>query len=341
MKTLVRQEIKKPDSGSGAAARKGWKPVGWQGMTLFAPPAWNLVGYGGDSKAGSLRLDNGEMQAQGVVGMDLRWIPVKGKVTDAELEKRLRQYLDSVEKSARRQKISATVQVKEITDARHPDRVGMRSFTWKADRRAVGRIWHCTECGRVVIAQVLGGSRGDFAATAADVLQTLECHAEDSNWRTWSLYDLHAEVPTDYALSGKPQLMNIYVQLPFSRSGTLDTITVEQWGVANVQLRNAYLDQWFRDKNRALEGSLRYKGREAAAQGHPALALTGRRTGLAYWMQQGIPQLTRLQKPATYFEARIWECPETNKIFLVQSFSRRPQPETIDEIVERTRCHEL
>ncbi len=308
-------------------------------MTLLAPSAWNLVGYGGDAKAGSLRLDNGDTAGQGVVGMDLRWIPVKGKVSDADLEKRLTQYLSSIEKSARRQKIAAAVQTKEVSDARHPERRGGRSFTWKADKRAAGRIWHCTECGRVVIAQVLGGTRGDFAATASDVLSTLECHAAEAKWRVWSLYDLHTEVPSDYALSGKPQLMNIYVQLPFGRGTSLDTVTVEQWGVANVQLRNAYLDQWFRDKNKALEGQLKYEGRESTAAGHPALALTGRRTGLPYWMSHAIPQITRLQKPATYFEARVWECPETNKIFLVQSFSRRPQPEVVQEIVERTRCH--
>ena len=320
--------------------RAGWKTVGWQGLMLHTPPAWNLVGYGGDTKAGNLRLDNGELQAQGVLGMDLRWIPVKGKVTDADLEKRLRQYLDSIEKSAKRQKISAVVQIKPMTDNAHPERLGLRGFTWKADKRAVGRIWHCTECQRVMIAQVLGGSRGDFAATAADVLSTLECHPEETDWRTWSLYDLETQVPSDYTLSGKPQLMNIYVQLPFSRANTLDTITVEQWGVANVQLRNAYLDQWFREKNRAQEGMLNYTGRESEASDHPALALTGRKTGLSYWMGQAIPQITRLQKPATYFEARVWECPETNKIFLVQSVSRRPQPEIVDEIVARTRCHE-
>ena len=334
MKTLTRQEV-----NNGAAARKGWKTVGWQGITLQTPPAWNLVGYGGDAKAGNLRLDNGEWQAQGVLGMDIRWIPVRGKITDADLEKRLRQYLASVEKSAKRQKISAAVQIKELADPQRPERLGLRAFTWKADQRAIGRIWHCTECGRVVIAQVLGGTRGDFAATAADTLQTLECHSQDPDWRTWSLYDLHSAVPSDYVLLGKPQLMNIYVQLPFGRGTSADTITVEQWGVANVQLRNAYLDQWFRDKNRVHEGHLRYAGRESEAQGHSALALTGRRTGLWYWLSQGLPQITRLQKPATYFEARVWECPEANKIFLVQSFSRRPQPEMIDQIVERTRCH--
>ena len=313
--------------------------MGWQGLTMLAPPAWNLVSYGGDAKAGSLRLDNSEFQARGVLGVDVRWIPVKGKVTDADLEKRLALYLASIEKSARRQKVATVSQTKAIQDSRHPERTGTRSFTWKADRKAVGRIWHCSECMRVIIAQVVGGVRDDFGGLASDALQTLECHAVDADWRVWSLYDLHTQTPSDYSLKTKPQLMNIYVQLPFVRGNSMDSLTVEQWGVANVQLRGAYLDQWFRQKNQALEGQLKYEAREATAQGHPALALTGRRTGLSYWGSHALPQITRLQMPATHFEARIWECPESNKVHLVQSFSRRPQPDVVDKIVERTRCH--
>lgn len=313
--------------------------MGWQGVTMQVPPAWNLVAYGGDAKAGSLRLDNGEFVTHGVLGVDIRWFPVKGKVTDAEIEKRLDQYLASIEKSARRQKMPATTQVKTIEDLRHPERAGLRSFSWKADRKAVGRIWYCEECGRVVIAQIVAGPRDDFNSLAADALHTLECHPADSEWRLWSLYDLLTQVPSDYTLTGKPQLMNIYVQLPFTRGTSLDTITVEQWGVANVQLREAYLDQWFREKNRAQEGTLRYEASETEIHGHPALALSGRRTGLSYWSGQALPQLVRLQMPATHFAARIWECPETNKIHLVQSFTRKPQTGVVDEIVERTLCH--
>ena len=313
--------------------------MGWQGLSMQVPPAWNLVAYGGDFKAGSLRMDNGEFQTHGVLGMDIRWIPAKGKVTGADIEKRLTQYLDTITKSAKRQKIAATTQTKDVQDAAHPERTGLRGFTWKADRKAVGRIWHCGECGRIIIAQALGGPRDDFNSLATDVLQTLECHSADSEWRLWSLYDLQTFLPADYALTGKPQLMNIYVQLPFVRGTSLDTVTVEQWGVANVQLRGAYLDQWFREKNKASEGILRYEATEGATHGHPILTLTGRRRGLSYWMSQAGPQLVRLQMPATHFAARIWECPETNKIFLVQSYSRRPQPKIVDEIVERTLCH--
>ena len=50
-------------------------------------------------------------------------------------------------------------------------------------------------------------------------------------------------------LQRKPQLMNIYVQLAFAYGNSTDEIIVEQWGVANVQLKGAYLDQWFKDKD--------------------------------------------------------------------------------------------
>jgi len=335
--TLVRTEVNK---SAETPKRTGWKVMGWQGVTMQVPPAWNLVSYGGDMKAGSLRLDNGEFATHGVLGVDIRWLPAKGKVGDADIVKRLNLYLGGIEKSAKRQKIAATSQIKEIEDKRHPERVGLRSFGWKADRKAVGRIWHCADCGRIVIAQVVGGPRDDFSNLAADALGTLECHSADADWRLWSLYDLMTQVPSDYALTGKPQLMNIYVQLPFTRGHLLDTVTVEQWGVANVQLRGAYLDEWFRGKNRAQESILRYEATETEVQGHPALALSGRRTGASYWASQALPQMARLQLPATYFAARIWECPESNKVHLVQSFSRRPQPEIVDKIVERTLCHE-
>ena len=190
----------------------------------------------------------------------------------------------------------------------------------------MGRIWHCAECGRLVIAQVIGGGGGDWSSAAADVLRSLECHPGETGWQTWSLYDLLTQVPPDYALSGKPQLMNIYVQLSFRRGQSLDTVSVEQWGVANVQLRGAYLDQWYREKNASHEAVLRYDTDETHAHGHPALLLTGRRTGPTYWVGQVVPQLTKLQKPATYFTACLWECPRPTRSIWCSASVDAPSP---------------
>ncbi|MDQ2687069.1 MAG: hypothetical protein M3Y28_04300 [Armatimonadota bacterium] len=328
-----------PAPARRGVSRTDWKTTGWQGVTLEAPPEWNLVAYSGDMKAGSLRLDNGEPPSRSALGMELRWSTPKGKITDADLEKRLDQYFGGIIKGAKRQKIVTESKSKAIFEERRPDRDVMRSFSWRADRRALGRIWHCRECGRLMIAQVVGGMAGDWSGLANDVLRSLECHSPEPGWRTWSLYDLLTQVPADFVLYGKPQLMNIYVQLMLARGQSLDTVSVEQWGVANVQLKGAYLDEWFRSKNAAMESQLRYESAETEAQGHPALRLTGRRTGLMYLAGQAVPQVARLQKPATHFGAIIWECPESNKVHLVQTFGRRAEPELVTQIVERTRCH--
>lgn len=320
-------------------ARPTWRIMGWQGISMQAPQAWNLVAYSGDAKAGSLRLDNGEPTSKSAVGVELRWSTPKGKLTVADIEKRLDQYFSNITKDAKRHKLIAATKSKEIIDEARPERDAVRSFSWRTDRRGFGRIWHCSECGRVVIAQVTGGASGDWPSMATDMLRSMECHATEIGWQTWSLYDLLTQVPTDYALFGKPQLMNIYVQLTFRLGQSLDTLSVEQWGVANVQLRGNYLDQWFRQKNAAQEPTLTYEASEATAHGHPALALSGRRAGLTYWASQAMPQAAKLQMPATHFAAVLWECPDSNKVHLVQCYSRKPQGDLVREVVERTPCH--
>ena len=327
--------IAQPHTGT---RRKGWKTTGWQGVTAQMPPDWSLVGYGGDSKTGNVRLDNGAATGS-ALGLEVRWSQVKGKVTDSDLERRLEPFFKTIIKGARKQKTLTKTESKALNDERYPERDAMRSFGWRADRKAVGRLWHCTECGRLCIAQVVGSAGGDFTGTANDVLASLQCHSPEPNWRTWGLYDLLTEVPADYTLKGQPQLMNVYLQLAFQRGQSLDMLNVEQWSVANVQLRGAYLDEWYRSKNGAQEPTLRYEPEETEAHGHPALRLIGRRGGVQYWAGQVPPQLVKMQLPATHFAAALWECPESNKITLVQSFSRKPQPELVQEIVERTRCH--
>lgn len=332
MNVIIEQEIASPET-----SQHGWKTTGWQGLSLQTPLAWNLVAFSGERQNGSLRMDNGEMQGA-AAGIEIRWSQIKGNISDTDAEKRLERYFGGIRKSLKRQGTVVEAKSKTLRDERHPERDVSRTFTWRADRRASGRIWHCRECGRLVIAQVTG-AQGRVSAIAPEVLRSLECHSQNPGRQLWSLYDLMTELPTDYALRGKPQLLNIYVQLPFALGQSTDTMTVEQWGVANVQLRGSYLDEWFRKKNMANEAMLRYSSSELTVHGHPALLLTGRRWGLYYWASQALPQLARLQMPATHYAACLWECPDKNKVHLVQSFSRRPILDTVMQIVERTPCH--
>lgn len=316
-----------------------WTTAGWQGIAAEVPEAWNLVAYGGDARSGNFRMDNGEATVDSVVGIEVRWMRSNKSMTDADLDRRLDQYLAALAKTARKQKIVPDLRSDPIIDADSKDRTATRSFSWRTDRKGIGRTWYCSKCKRMVIAQVVTGLKGDRGGTAKRALESLRCHPVDAGWQPWSLYGLHTEVPPSYSLQRKPQLMNIYVQLAFALGESTEEIVVEQWGIANVQLRNSYLDEWFREKSGPLISSLSYDTEEVSAHGHTALRISGRRTGFRYWFAVAWPQMTRLKRPSPFYEACLWECPETNKVHMVQAFSRRRQPDVLSGIVERTKCH--
>jgi len=329
---------KSTTSGRPAVLPKGWKTTGWQGISLATPESWNLVGHGGDEKAGNVRLDNGETKDSSVLGVEMRWSYVKKSQSDDDLQKRLDQFFTNIRNSSKRQKITVDTKSRAIDSDNHPERSAVRSFQWKADRKGTGRIWYCNECKRLVIVQMVSGLKGDQSAVAHDVMESISCHSETDNWRAWSLYDLNTAIPADYKLKGQPQLLNIFVALTFERQ-LHEKIVVEQWGVANVQLRNKYLDEWYREKSSELLYGMKSEITESEAQGHPAIRVTGKMWGLTYWIGKALPQLLRFQRPAPHYAACLWECPDTNKIHQVQVFARRPCAEVVTEIVERTRCH--
>lgn len=315
-----------------------WSEAGWQGFSVHLPSSWIMAAYGGDEKSGSVRFDNVNPGKESVAGLEIRWLTSKKKQTEAELQKRIDQYITGITKEAKKHKIDTETKSNVIEDSDYPDRTTI-GYSWKSDRKAIGRIWYCSKCQRIVITQVVAGAKGDLSP-AKQVLDSLECHPQDTEWKTWAVYDLNTEAPAEYSLDLKPQFMTVYVKLGFVNGNSTDKITVEQWGIANVQLRDVYLDNWFEAKSRNITPMLKYTKEEVDVNDHVGLRLSGRQTGLRYWIYEMLPQIFKLKMPATYFEACLWECPESNKVHLVQIFTRKKQPQLLEEIVERTRCHQ-
>jgi hypothetical protein len=312
-----------------------WKDSGWQGIKTRVPLGWNLVAFGGDHDSGNLRLDNGALDAGRLLGMEVRWNKVGPRFSTAQMDQRLNNYLGSIEKAARRQHLVSETGSKPLEpDA---DRTAEREFRWKADRKGVGRIWHCADCGRLVIAQVVGDRSENLDAIRAVVLGEMRCHSDA--WESWALYDLSTSAPSDYRLHGKPQLLNVYVQLPFQQGQSTDTLTVEQWSVADMQLRRASLTDWFTSKIDLAAAGVVAKPVETELHGHGAYAFSGRRGGLRFWLGPASQQLVKLQRPATWYRAMLWECAQSNKIHLVQLYSRTEDTTVLDEVLRRTRCH--
>lgn len=322
-----------PARPESKAKNKTPRLIGWQGFTLNVPETFDLTGFSGTHEAGYFRVDDSEEQ-----GVEIKWATEPKKAKKApDVDARLQSYFKALHQAARRKKLK--IETREADAPRRAIREERTAlgFTWTGDRRAIGAIWYCRVCHRVVIAQMIGelGGPRSLGGVAEAVLSSLNCHSEDPAWQTWALYDLCTEVPSEYALAGQ-QLMNVYLRLSFAHKSA--RLSVEQWALANVARRDAYLDTWLAMNTKAEMGQARYKAEEGEAQGHPALLLSG---GVKLGRPAGelVQQVTRLQKPATRFSGVAWECEPSNKLYLVEGFRPRSAPDVAREVAKRTRCH--
>ncbi|GEM_PF-575126 len=309
--------------------------IGWQGFTLNVPETWDLTGFSGNDGAGYLRIDDGEEQ-----GLEIKWSTERssGKgATPPDVEARRVTYFRALKDTARKKKLELAV--KELDTYRpvvRPERT-VSGFSWVGDRKAYGAVWYCSVCRRVVIAQALGErtGKGGLKAVAEKVLGSLSCHDADPDWRVWSLYDLYVEVPRDYALLSQ-QLMNVYLRLTFAKSAA--RLSVEQWAVANVARRDAYLDAWVGANAKGEAAQARYTPEEATVHGHPAIRLEGG-PAVGLPMAEVVKQVGRLQRPATRFTGLAWECTVSNKIHLVEAMRPPAYADPVPAVAARTLCH--
>ena len=292
--------------------------VGWQGVVAQVPADWSLSAVNGSENSGYFRADD-----TASLMLEVKWQKV-GKQVD--LHKKLDEYLNDLGRRARKKRAGFEHKIKE-KDA------GSLSFTWRSDRKAQGRLWHCAECSRVMIAQVSGSASDDISGLASVVLPTIEDHSEDG-WRTWAMYDLIAEAPPGYSLE-KHRLMAGYIQLAF-RKGS-NRLIIERWGLANVALKNQRLREWFNIRAGHDLGQYRCSIEDIDFDGERGLRVSGRRRGVRQALKSA-GELMTLRKPALCLDGYVWVCEESNKVFSIQSMHSKGE-DILDGVLERIECH--
>ncbi|GAB4452575.1 MAG: hypothetical protein OHK0029_03740 [Armatimonadaceae bacterium] len=317
------------------AAQQREKTVGWQGFTMTVPETWDLTGFSGTETEGYLRVDDSEEQ-----GIEIKWATESARAKqEPDPVLRRETYFGTLEKTARKKKLPLTV--KEIESPAFVEREDRNAvgFQWTGDRKAIGAVWYCRTCRRVVIAQVIGDTTGrGLTATAEKLLRSVQCHSEDPEWQVWALYDLYTEVPTSYTLLSQ-QLMNVYLRLTFAhRESKAARLSIEQWALANVARKDEFLDVWLSLNSKAEMREARYEAEESTVQEHPALHLVGG-PAIGMPMVQVARQVTRFQRPATKFSALAWECEPSNKVYLIQAMRPGRVPDPVKEVAMRTPCH--
>lgn len=308
-----------------AVEHANWCRTGWFGIIVDTPPDWNLGAVSGEETEGYLRVDSPEGEA-----VEIRWRTRKGAVN---LESILEEYFRGLQKNAKKSKLPLEINRKpRALQGIRPAGRKPAVFSWTGDRRALGAVWACPTCDRVVIAQVISPLDGP-TLPAASILNSIRDHSE-GGLTTWALYDMAARVPEEYKVT-KQKLMSGYIRLEFTRRSS--QVIVERWGLANIALKDATISEWAWDKGRALNRHYRAEESEIQLNGHPGVLISGPVKGIVRRVKTFAKGIARLS-PAARLTTYAWHCPEANRIFMVTAACPRDE-ETARQVVDSIQCH--
>jgi hypothetical protein len=307
--------------------------IGWQGLTLTVPLDWNIGVIGGDRQSGYLRID-GVMMPR----MEIKWQQAgKGGVN---LERTLDKFIQGFTKEIAKRKAPVNVERNVKLISKRQKRKGdVLGFHWTADHQAYGVLWHCPDCDRIVIAQVMGGLEEDLQPLAVKVLSSLEDHAHQG-WDTWSVYGLEFQMPELFSLE-KHKLLTGQLELEFTRKKT-QRILVSRWAMADTLLKEGAFEEWMAYILRQRHGKEhRFTLKESTTRhGHAGLIFEGRIKPIIQRVKDASTRFVLRRKPPI-IRVLAWHCAPSNKIFATHFFLPQEQERLVEEVTTSVACHDV
>jgi hypothetical protein len=286
-----------------------WSTIGWQGISLTAPPDWNLVAFSGEENKGYLRVDSPELTA-----IEVRWESLKEA---PDIDARINSFLDSLSAAAKKRKLkfSSRVKSRKLTKTENVHGGDSVGFTWKSDRQAYGRMLYCGYCKRLIIGQVVCGPKEDLSGLSSRVLTSI-CQHEEPGWNVWGLYDLAVPVPENMKLK-RQSLMAGFVELEFGAKR--ERLLIQRWGLAaNTVLKNVGFEKWL--DGSYLTGIQGYKfTRTPLTDEHAGVTFKGVRQGIHRAIMSVPKGLVGKPMPRA-IDGCAWYCDTSNKIYAVRHY---------------------
>jgi hypothetical protein len=284
------------------------KQFGWRGISLNIPPQWELLKLGGNDNNGFVSLGDNLK-----INLELKW---KYSRFNLSISKILDKFLYSIEKKAKQKKEN----YKFNKDIDLSDKSKSLSYEWKTDSvSAVGVIWHCDQCKRVVLVQLLNQNLD----LTKKILEDLKCH-EDGEERLWSVYNLSFILPNVWKLRNYI-FKSGYLKFLFVKHN--EELSIERWGFARSLMSNTSLENWFKCfyKERFKENSLI---NNINLNGHNGLnaIFTPRKKGFF-----------SLKTIVSSFY--IWYCEDSNRIFVIGESSTKPNEILLNNLIKSIKCH--
>ena len=331
--------------------------VGWQGVRCTLPAEWNVTGFSMERDTGYLRVD---APGSGTVTVQIRWSTAakasagsptlygllaphvrrmlkrpEPPVAKPDLKANLERILKETAKQAKKANESFDNVIRpEKTEGENNERTAI-NFSWSGAGRGQGKIWYCAECGRIVVAQVVGMAKDQstIASVASQLFSSIQDHGVDG-YDLWALYDLQLHIPSDFRLN-EQKLLSGYLRLSFSRGA--ERIILDRWGLANVTLKRFSLADWFAN-NALVSLKTLHQDEVTSAAGHSVTHYDG---GLSLIGLVGAFRAARgsLRRFPTRYEGGIWECVETNRLIGLQVLCQKGAQDLWKDVLDRCICH--
>lgn len=321
--------------------------LGWQGFTATLPSNWNPAKFGGNHDKGDLRVDDEEGPR-----LEMRW---ELSPNEPNIQKSVDDFLKRLEKDAKKRKVAFELLPEVRLLGKNRKRKNqITNFAWSSDPKELassgfGVAWHCPTCKRVLFAHVMGRKNEKPARMeklAAEIMASMECHGE-GGWETWSTFELKVEIPEEFSLSRAQLLLN-QLQLEWTRpipqgprgwGKRPERIVVRRFPVANVVLANLSLEDWTAAKIIAEHKQLSFGKPEAITiRGHEALRYQGRTKDIKMRLLLMIFDKIR-RKPTPPAQLRIWNCPDSNRLYLLETELSEQNAHVAGDVLDALQCH--
>ena len=304
--------------------------VGWMGVTVECPAGWSPVSVSGEGEQGYLKVVSPDTRF-----LEFFWVLscVVVCVSDA-----LEAYVARLRKAAKksRQELEVKLRPRALAGVRSQKETPI-TYSWEADKKALGCIWHCGECNRMMIAEVVGQPDDDLAF-ARDVLKGIGDHGEpDQNgrrWNTWALYGLTFAVPESYHVESQ-SLMTGHQRLILRERGSV--LRADRWGLAEIALKGTDVRTWYEAREAGTLSRYAYSVEETSIGEHPGFRFRGRMRAPAAALAV-VKSGSSFVWPRFFLDGWLWCCRDSNRIYAVMG--EQPRKSTlVGEVVARMGCH--
>lgn len=309
-----------------------WTTFGWHNLRFEVPEEWNLGKVTGDAHSGYLRLDDVE-----IVRMEVEWRPMKIGRAAAQrfsLSQVVDRYLGNLQRKAG--KVGETLDIQRnvhvleggtLSDKAH------EGFLWKADYRAVNLAWRCTTCNLLGLIRIFCRLDEDVGHVAGRIFRSLQDHPEEGQ-QTWGVYGFVFRVPEAFHLE-EYALRSGHLRFVFKKGQT--ALHIERLGMADLLLKGWSIEEWFEDFFRKALREYTCSYEPDRIRGHEGVHVVGHPK--SRWKLILRPTLNRIRR-SLHLRGRLWSCAASNRVFVVQTFSRDRNLDVSEEISREVACHE-